>query len=746
MTERRKPSAHKFVGWQLPAKASAVAPITMIVALAMMCIVIAVFSSAQNADQLAVSQEQERVVKAISDYGEQSVRAVESIAHSDLAVRNIRHGYDADWVHRHIGQRLNSFFGQDYVFVIDAANRYVYGSHNGRRINPAETAQAQPELTLLVDVVRARSAASDATNKPHRAVSLRGLQRFAGQPAIVAASAVLSSDPKIAVPAGAAPVIATVQFIGEAMLREIGSRLDLPTLRQPTPEDIGKDDHVLNLVNGNDQQVTRIAWTPRKPGALVIRNVIPFIAIALGEFLILAGFVLRYMDKATRALAESGEQMRHLALHDPMSKLPNRISFNQALERTIEAARSEHVRSAVLLVDLDHFKDVNDTLGHHVGDDLISVVSQRLREAIREDDMVARLGGDEFAMITADLHQGAPIQTIADRIIGKLRAPYMIMGHSIVIGASIGIANVDEQSESAAEVMRRADIALYRAKNEGRNRACIFDQAMDSELQERKQVERELRAAIDKGDMAVAYQPIFAADGEQIIGVEALCRWRKPDGQEIEASKFIRIAEDSGLIVPLGEWVLRRACLDAAEWPQLPLAVNVSAHQFRRPDFASLAARVLAETGFDPHRIVIELTETSLLGNIEAVAATMSDLKGLGVRFALDDFGTGSSSLTYLRRLPFDQLKVDRGFVRSIGAAVDTATIVHAVVSLGRGLGLKVTAEGVETAEQHRFLQAAGVHAMQGYHFGRPMDAAAMNRLLEKAKTASPTPLIAKVS
>lgn len=724
--ERREKPQYKIAGWQKPAKASAVAPISMIVALAIVCIVAAVFGSARNADDLAISQEQERVTKAISDYGEQALRAVQSVANSELAVRNIRHGLDREWVHRHIGQRLTSFFGQDYVFVIDAANRYIYASHDGREFDPADFAD-KAQLALVSDVVRARSVDAHAQSGP-KAIGLRRLIRVLDQPAIVSGAAVI--EPSASAPSGSAPVVLAVQFITPSMLSEISSRLELPPLRLAKPGDVIADDHVLRLVGAGDEPVASIVWKPKRLGAEVIRNVLPFIVIALGEFLILAGFVLRYMDKSTRALSERSEQMRHLALHDPMSGLPNRLSFGQALEKIIEGSRTEGLKAAVILVDLDHFKDVNDTLGHHVGDDLIAVVSERLRGSVREQDFVARLGGDEFAVIAVGCAGKSAINVIAERIVKAVCAPFMIGGHTIAVGASLGVAVADEQAESAAEVMRRADIALYKAKKDGRRRACLFDRAMDSELKERTRSEHELREAIENGSLALAYQPIVSADGERIIGVEALCRWRKSDGSEIEAANFIQVAEDSGLIVPLGEWVLRRACQDAANWPDVPVAVNVSAQQFRRPEFERTAAAILAETGFDPHRLEIELTEAIPLGNIDAVANTMKALKSLGVRFAIDDFGTGYSSLKHLRRLAFDMLKIDGSLVQSIGASSDTATIVHAIVSLGRGLGLKVTAEGVETAEQHLFLRAAGVHAMQGYHFGRPVDAETMGKRL----------------
>ena len=303
-----------------------------------------------------------------------------------------------------------------------------------------------------------------------------------------------------------------------------------------------------------------------------------------------------------------------------------------------------------------------------------------------------------------------------------------------MIGASIGIAVIDSNSGGAADIMRYADMALYRAKNEGRNRACIYDAAMDADLSNRKLLEGDLREAIENNQLRLLYQPIVNKSGETVVGVEALCRWTHPTRGDIPPTEFIAVAERSGLIIDLGAWVLRQACLDGKAWPGLTVSVNVSPLQFRRTDFFDTVQRTLSETAFDPSRLEIELTESVLLGNVDTAEAGMLRLRELGVRLALDDFGTGYSSLLYLRRLPFDKLKIDRSFVLSIEKAADAAAIVHAVVSLGRGLGMKVTAEGVETADQHLFLRAAGVHFMQGYRFGKAVTAAEITARLQFAR------------
>jgi predicted signal transduction protein with EAL and GGDEF domain len=317
----------------------------------------------------------------------------------------------------------------------------------------------------------------------------------------------------------------------------------------------------------------------------------------------------------------------------------------------------------------------------------------------------------------------AELEAMGARFIQTVCAPYNINGHNIVIGASVGVAVIGPDSGGVADIMRYADMALYRAKNEGRNRTCIYDAVMDADVSQRKIIEQDLRESIAKDELKVAYQPIVNASGDRIVGVEALARWPHPTRGNIPPSEFIAIAEHSGLIAALGANVLRRACLAAKAWPSLTVAVNVSPLQFRQVDFVATVERILAETGIDPSQLELELTESTLLGNVESAEAAMRKIKTLGVKLALDDFGTGYSSLHYLRRFPFDRLKIDRSFVLSIEQTADAAAIVHAIVSLGRGLGMKVTAEGVETAEQHLFLRAAGVQCMQGYRFGMPCSA-----------------------
>ncbi len=717
----------RYTHWDR-ARLSVVVPIGVIVAVAIVCIVVAVLSSAQRADEFAITHEKQLLSGALNNYGTRVLREVESAATSDGAVSHIRQNFDPAWIGSRVDNWLERFFKHDDVLVFDAQDNPIYSRHGHLSATADWLGQMRPDFGNVLNYMRGRSSTmrgalrlnplslTNAGARP-RAVVLR---RVLGQPAIIAAAAIGSADGLPAALDTQAPILMSVKFIDANVLATIASQLGLSHLREVADAPLPKGDFSYQIASPDGTMIARFAWTPKQPGAEIVHSVVPFIAVALAGFALLAAFVLRYMRRTAAAIAVGESRLRHLAMHDPLCGLPNRIFFGERLETVIDNVRISGNPAAVFYIDLDHFKDVNDTLGHPVGDELIRMVTLRLSHTLRAGDLVARLGGDEFAVISTSMgNDSTKMMTLAQRIIASLCEPYNISGHNIVIGASVGIAVIDKTCGAAADIMRYADMALYRAKNEGRNRACIYDAAMDADLSSRKLLEADLREAIETNQLRLQYQPIVNKSGETVLGVEALCRWTHPTRGEISPMEFIAVAEHSGLIVDLGAWVLKRALIDGRAWPELTVAVNVSPLQFRRADFADLVERTLAETEFDPARLELELTETVLLGNIDTAEAGMMRLKALGVRLALDDFGTGYSSLLYLRRFPFDKLKIDRSFVMAIEKAADAAAIVHAIVSLGRGLGMKVTAEGVETADQHLFLRAAGVHFMQGFRFGR---------------------------
>ncbi len=713
----------QYTSWDR-ARLSVVVPIGVIVAVAIVCIVVAVLSSAQRADEVAVDHEKQLFSQSLRNYGARVLREVQSVATSEGAIRNVRYSFDGNWMRQRIGIWLENYFNHDVIIVFDRNDHPIHAFSERRPAAREWLEHARPDLESLLGYIRGRETGlrdaiqlgpREKGGNPRAAI----IDRVLNKPAIIAASAIGPAEGTVPALDNAAPVLMSVKFIGSGVLEDIKRQLRLHNLRLVEAGPVPSNDFVYTLAGTDGSEIARFAWTPKQPGAEIVNNVVPFIAVALAGFALLAAFVLRYMRRTAATIAAGETRLRHLAMHDPLCGLPNRIFFGERLEAVIQEVRDGSSPAAVFYIDLDHFKDVNDTLGHPVGDELIRNVTLRLSHTLRGGDLVARLGGDEFAVISGVGDDAVKMMSVAQRMISALSSPYSINGQNIVIGASIGIAVIDRGCGGAADIMRYADMALYRAKNEGRNRACIYDAAMDADLSNRKLLEADLREAIENDGLRVLYQPIVNKSGETVVGVEALCRWTHPTRGEIPPSEFIAAAEHSGLIVELGALVLRHACVDGKAWPGLTVAVNVSPIQFRRSDFVDVVERILAETAFDPARLELELTESVLLGNVDTAEAAMLRLKKLGVRLALDDFGTGYSSLLYLRRYPFDKLKIDRSFVLSIEKAADAAAIVHAVVSLGRGLGMQVTAEGVETADQQLFLRAAGVHSMQGWRFGK---------------------------
>ena len=430
------------------------------------------------------------------------------------------------------------------------------------------------------------------------------------------------------------------------------------------------------------------------------------------------GWVSTHEDITERRRAEAA--LAFMARHDALTELPNRTLFQERLIEAIAVAR-RGTQCALLCLDLDHFKAINDTLGHPVGDNLLRAVADRLSAAVRNVDTVARLGGDEFAIIQTDLGSPDHAAMLANRIITALREPFDIDGHRVVTGTSIGIAIATRDGTSSDTLLMNADIALYLAKAEGRGTFRFFEPEMDRQVQARRKVEMDLRNALQADEFDLHYQPVLDLQSGKVVGFEALIRWNHPARGIISPSDFIPIAEETGLIVPIGDWVLRRACLDAAGWPRdIEIAVNLSSAQFKGGQLLNSVRQALAISRLDPNRLELEITESVLLQNSEDTLALLHQLRGLGIRIALDDFGTGYSSLGYLRSFPFDKIKIDRTFVRDIDGNAGSAVIVGAVVGIARALGMTTVAEGVETADQLAVVSRQGCALVQGYLFSRP--------------------------
>jgi diguanylate cyclase (GGDEF)-like protein/PAS domain S-box-containing protein len=441
-------------------------------------------------------------------------------------------------------------------------------------------------------------------------------------------------------------------------------------------------------------------------------------------------FVLGICEDTTERRAIEA-RVAHMAHHDALTDLPNRLLFRERLEKaTLRACRFGE-RLAVLWLDLDQFKSVNDALGHPTGDALLRAVAERLRLCLRATDTAARFGGDEFAVLQAPLDKPQDAARLASRLLEALSAPYDVDGQQLVVGASIGISLAPQDATDADALLRTADIALYHAKSGGRGMHRFFEASMSADVQARRALETDLRRALAEDQFELWYQPVVDLPTSRISGCEALLRWRHPTRGLVLPSEFIPVAEEIGLIVPLGEWALRRACAEAVGWPpDLKVAVNLSPVQFRQRTLATTVALALAASGLAPHRLELEITESVLLLDNEANLATLRQLQALGTRISLDDFGTGYSSLSYLRSFPFDKIKIDRSFVADLEQSSDCTAIVRAVTTLGKSLGMTTVAEGVETPLQLERLRAEGCREAQGYLFSRPLPAREIAPLL----------------
>ena len=432
---------------------------------------------------------------------------------------------------------------------------------------------------------------------------------------------------------------------------------------------------------------------------------------------------------------QSERRIAHLAHHDALTGLANRVLFREQLEQSLKRLRSHGGRLALLYLDLDRFKGINDTLGHPVGDELLKDVAKRLRDCIGESDFVARLGGDEFAIVRDAFDTPDDVTALVTRILETMKAPYEIGGHHLVTEATIGVALAPDDAADPDELLKNADLAMYRAKSDGRGTYRFFESSMDARMKSRRALEFDLREAIMCGGFELHYQPLVSFADGRVTGCEALLRWQHRSRGLISPSEFIPIAEETGLITPLGEWVLRTACLEAARWPEeVKIAVNVSPVQFNNAGLVQSVIGALGASGLAPHRLELEITEAVLIRDDAAALGILHQLRALGVRIALDDFGTGYSSLSYLQRFPFDKIKIDRSFVSAIGDSDYSRNIVQAIVDIATTRQITTTAEGVETEEQSLALRGLGCTEMQGYLFSPPVPPARLAKVLPRQR------------
>jgi diguanylate cyclase (GGDEF)-like protein len=714
-----------------------VAVVGLLVAAAMAALLGVVMLVADRVDQNATAREHE-LLKA-------TLNGIDKRIRSDLTGLNIADNSQntptreqVRWLHRHFGGRLYQAGLYDLAFVLGSDDNPIYSSIGGMLARNLTKFDIDAKVVDLVRDVRTHFEAATAIGEllaaagetlPPPAPIYRSLfTRIDDRPAMIAA---VAASPLLARPEAdplTTPAVAVIAFIDQHMIRAIEREMAITGLRVDSANQAQAGETSVELAMQAGEAPVSLYWRANTPGSAILARIAP----ALGVITLFFGFVtlivLRTMRASRQELEVSERRAVEMAYRDPLTGLANRLKLVETLKVQIPTLAPGQ-KLALFFLDLDGFKDINDTLGHPVGDELLAMVGERLEGILGSKGMTVRFGGDEFAVL-APISQSDEIGRIAERIIDTVRQPVSAGEHVLHVGVTLGISLAPEHGGEPEELLRRADIALYKAKGEGRGTYRVFEAADESVLQSRRAIERDVERAMWHDEFFTLYQPLYSADGERIEGVETLVRWQHPERGLVPPADFIHVAEKSGLIVKLDEWVLRKACEHAKQWPDISVAVNMSPSNFRHSNLAERVKRAVEETGFDPRRLEIEITEGMLLNANDDVLFDLQELREFGIRFAIDDFGTGYSSLGYLGSFPIDKIKIDQSFVQNLGVKEDAAAIVECVARLGRALGLVVTAEGVETSAQHRFVRAAGCQQIQGYLFSKPLRPAEIGELV----------------
>ncbi|GAB0114134.1 putative bifunctional diguanylate cyclase/phosphodiesterase [Acidisoma sp. C75] len=659
----------------------------------------------------------------------------------DEAVQRVR-ADDTSWIDDNLGTWMHTYFGLDDLFVLNPKNDPIYAFANGR-ISPLSAYQGiAPIVAPLIRLMREdlRRGGPPEPGGPFLSLGVADLMMIDGHPAIVSIKPIVSESGKIVQTPGSEYLHIAIRLLDRSFAQIIARNYLVDELHfalRPADED---DTAAYPLKNNAGETIGYFVWDPYRPGSAVLAQAAPalegFMGIAL---LTVLGFLAAVRNRSLK-LRASEARIRYMAFHDLLTDLPNRPCFEDRVDATL--AGSPSARLALIYVDLDSFKQVNDTLGHPVGDQLIRAFATRIRSLVDPPGMVARVGGDEFAIMLTDIAGREEVERLCQRILGSVRQPFAVEETQLFIGVSLGIACAPQDGTSRVELLRKADIALYHAKSTGRSRYVFFDIGMEDALQLRREIERDLPYALEaKDQFTLHYQPICKAASHEIIGFEALLRWQHPQRGLIAPEIFIPIAEEAGFIEKIGEYVLRSACTAAQQWPGKMVAVNASAVELAHSGYAAKVAAILHQAGLRPELLELEITETAANRPISAASANVAALRELGVSIAIDDFGLGFSSMARLQQLQVDRVKIDRSFVHGFGGGNGDEAIVQAIVDLAHAKGLRVTAEGVETPMQCERLTTMGCDELQGFIFSvaRPSsDIAALLAGGDAAQVTSP--------
>jgi len=550
-----------------------------------------------------------------------------------------------------------------------------------------------------------------------------------GRPAVVAGMTIVPNI-DMGLLQGTPNLLLSITYIDEEFISQIGRSLLLPDLalgQTPIQGAVSEP-----FLSDDGVQEEYLSWTSRQPGRVLLTIILPLVALGVILTWLLSKIMFGRLKRASAALAQREFEARHEAKHDALSGLPNRGHMVDKIEKFLNSyiARRNGQRALSAYIDIDRFKDVNDTLGHEAGDELIKLVAHRLSTRLRPNDFLARFGGDEFVILCAPAGTEAG-ESLIERIQEAFQSPYVIKGQTLNVTASVGLAVAPDNGSTADELMRHADIALYEAKSQGRDRAIYFNAKMAEEVEHRRSIELDLRAAMENEELDLHYQPVISCSTGAVVGVEALLRWQHPLYGSMPPAEFIPVAENAGLLPAIGEWVLDRAMTDAKLWPDLEVAVNLSPVQFRHVGLEAMLQRLIVKHAAEPNRFVLEITEGVLLEATDRVNMILDAIREMGFKTALDDFGTGYSSLSYLCNFQFDKIKIDRSFINSISRVDTTRTIIKSVVTLGRSLGMSIVAEGIETPYEAAMMTRFGCTELQGFYFARPLPVEELMNFLE---------------
>lgn len=695
----------------------------------------------QRFDVVAAEREQVLVEHGFERQVDELNAVIATQVDWDDAIKALDHKFDPEWTDFNVGNYLYTFNGFSHSFVLDRNERPIYAAVKGERAKLEEFAPFATIAAQLVPKIRAaelkrgpfkqREGKNNIVIPPIQTTTAALVK---GTTYLVSATLVQPDFGKVLPKGPHAPIVIAVKPIDKALLSSFSTRylLNELLLLDPTIQPEKRQQIVLRYLDGSG--VAALSWVPRQPGTVLRKTMQWPLLGGIAVLGLLTALILRRGGSIVSELIASEARSRHLAYHDQLTQLPNRAMLFDRLRLLLARQNDDGPKLAVICVDLDRFKDVNDSLGHHAGDQLIQTVAVRLRESCHQAELIARLGGDEFIVLcNCDDQNEAAV--LADRIVAAVAEPIVSEFGRIEVGCSLGVAMIDHQGVEPTEALRWADVAMYRSKDGGRRCVTFFEPEMDDALRVRRSLEADLRAALSDGSLHMVYQPQVDRAGE-LTAVEALVRWNHPQRGAIPPGIFVPLAEETGLILPLGEFVLRRVFAETTDWGDLRVGINVSAVQLRSNGFAALVTRLAAQAGVDPSRYEIELTETALLGDDPVTAANVEALKRLGFSIALDDFGTGYSSLSVLQRFSVNRIKIDRSFVCALDESGEGDALVDAMVKLARSLGLNVIAEGVETEDQRKRLLACGCREFQGYLTGMPQNAGSIASLAGLAPAA----------